>query len=124
MVNNYTEPYDNLFTYEWSSTIKSRGNESSKDILYDVVSYENGTSSNFSKLPWIDDNNKKFYYYLRTPVLKNLSAFGLLYTSNITQYVKIKAYFCSNLSSSVACLPPDNITYLSNYGRFFLFIEN
>ena len=30
----------------------------------------------------MNDDTKKFYYILRTPVLKNLTAHGLLYASN------------------------------------------
>lgn len=75
----------------------------------------------------MDDQNKQFYYILRTPTLKNITSKGLLYSSPETTYLQVKASFCKNdtiNSTKNICLPLTDIAQLSNYGRFFLFIEN
>jgi len=71
-----------LFTYEWNIVSKSIGEQNTTAIDFDLVTYFNNYPSNFDKIPWMNDDTKEFYYILRTPILKNLTAHGLLYASN------------------------------------------
>ena len=71
----------------------------------------------------MNEKTKQFYYILRTPRPKDLTTYGLLYTSPQTRYVRVKAYFCRN-GTNITCMSQQQMTELSNYGRFFLFIED
>lgn len=118
-----TALYDDLFTYSWLSIDKTPGVESNKTIAWTTVTYNKSTdqSSGFDLIPWMSDATKKFYYILRTPV-QPLLAQGLLYSSDITTYARLKLNFCVPPAALVTCLPNDTITELSNHGRIFLFI--
>lgn len=120
--NNYTEAYNNLFTYGWNIRSKSPGNESSIPIDHQQVTFLNNKSSNFGQLPWMDDLTKQFYYILRTPTEKDIAAHGLLYTTPETTYMQVKVNFCVN-ATPPTCLPADEMARLSNFGRFFLFVQ-
>ena len=65
---------------------------------------------------------KQFYYILRTPVDK-MTAKGLLYSSDNNSYVRVKVSYCYDPENQ-SCYDNDTINRLSNFGRFFLFVEN
>jgi hypothetical protein len=122
-VNNVTEVYDDMFVYNWTIRTKSSGAEVADPLPFELVTYLNNQSSNFDKIDWLSDHNKQFYYVLRTPSRKDLTSYGLLYSTPETRYIQAKASFCLNGTGRV-CKPYENMTQLANYGRFFLFIEN
>lgn len=64
-LNNYTETYDGLFTYEMTNITKSQGNEQNDTIPFSVAQY-NLTGNN---LEWMSDATKKFYYVQRYPTV-------------------------------------------------------
>lgn len=81
-------------------------------------------ATNFDLIPWMSDATKQFYYILRTPS-EDLYASGLLYSSDITEYVQFKLYFCSlATNASAVCADTNTTANLASYGRVFLFIEN
>lgn len=118
-----TERYDNLFNHSWSIKVKTQGQENTVPIDIAEVTYNksNKTGNNFELLPWMSDDTKKFYYFLRTPATP-LKSRGLLFTTDVAVYPSIKLNFCTG-NTTVNCLAGDAKSFLTNYGRLFLFIE-
>lgn len=68
----------------------------------------------------MSDATKKFYYIMRFPT-QDMYAKGLLYSTDESTYIRAKVSYCYNQSY---CLDNNTMFQLSNFGRFFLFIEN
>jgi hypothetical protein len=118
-----TDTYNTLFNYSWLSLSKTQGGQSNFTLSSDIVSYQNSNPVNFGLLNWMSDSTKKFYYVLRTPT-QPLYAQGLLYTTDVSTYVRVKMSFCYNGTASNTCINNETMAYLSNFGRFFLFVQN
>lgn len=64
---NETEFYNDFLTFSWNTKAKTLGNEYNVPINITFVTNINGNESNFDKLPWMSDENKRFYQILKTP---------------------------------------------------------
>jgi len=72
----------------------------------------------------MNEATKKFYYILRTNS-QPINASGLLYSSEEATYARVKVSYCYNASTvNNSCVSNDTLNNLSNFGRFFLFIQN
>lgn len=72
----------------------------------------------------MNEATKRFYYVLRTNSQPSMAS-GLLYSSETATYARVKASYCVNsTSNNNSCATNDTLNNRSNYGRFFLFIQN
>lgn len=125
-LNDQTDYFNDLFFLNLTKQVKTQGVDNGSYVQYDFVTYDktNQVANNFQLMPWMSDATKQFYYILRTPT-EDLYASGLLYSSDITEYVQLKLYFCSTATNATAaCADANSTAVLASYGRVFLFIEN
>jgi hypothetical protein len=93
-------------------------------VSWALVTYNQSTQvpTNFDLIPWMSDSAKQFYFILRTPT-DPLKVNGLLYTSDITTYIRLKFNFCSSATTNITCLDyATDQADLAAHGRIFLFI--
>lgn len=123
-LTDQTQVFDDLFTTNLTQTIKTQGGEAPSLVSWDFVTYNSttGVSSNFDLIPWMSDATKQFYSILRTPT-QDLVARGLLYSSDVTQYIQYKFYFCTNYTNpNITCMDDNTIADYASHGRIFLFV--
>lgn len=120
-----TQLFDNFLNISFVSLLKQQGVEQQTYLPLSLVTYNKstGTPSNFDLIPWMSDATKQFYFILRTTTVP-LNVNGLLYSSDVTTYIRFKLNFCSNISSpNITCLNySTDQADLAGHGRIFLFI--
>jgi hypothetical protein len=123
-LNDKTDYYYDLFFINFTKSVKTQGGDIGSYVQWDFVTYDKAAqnATNFNLIPWMSDATKQFYYILRTPT-EDLVASGLLYSSDVTEYVQFKLYFCGKATNATAACADTNTTAdLASHGRIFLFI--
>ena len=73
-------------------------------------------------LEWLNNRTQDFYYFLRSPS-EEMTAKGLLYSTNNATYSKITIGLCNLNAPNNTCETFENISSFMAKGRIFLFIE-